>query len=468
MTSDQIVSLGAELARFLDEFADCFGRLEPRGKLATYVRGQLGQLPRKSIEPIALAADMKPRTLQEFLASDEWDEDRMVAHTRRLVARDHADPQAIGVIDESGHPKKGCRTAGVSRQYCGNTGKIDNCVMTVHLTYTSFDGEFRTMLDSELYLPKSWHEDRERCRQAKIPDDVVYRPKYEIAVEQLDRALAGGVRFAWITADEWYAQKPAFVAGVEQRGLRFVLEIPKNFSVWLHDPADGPERVPAKPAANLCRYSRAMMRQAWRRYYIKDTDKGPMVWETKFAPCWLPRGDGVVGPYWLVMARNVLDPSEVKYFISNASPGVPLEAILHVAFGRWPVERCLQDEKSELGLSHFEVRSYPALKRHLLITQVSHLFLARQTQRLRGEKSADHLAASPHGDERSDRRARARRTGPIRATESGRPTPRLLATPQCASPQKPHQNPPPRTRKTQPRPRPTTAMSSTMKSQSAL
>ncbi len=468
MTTDQILSLGSELAGFLGEFADCFGRSEPRGKLETYIRGQLGQLPRKSIEPMALAANMKPRTLQEFLASDEWDESRMVAHTQHVVARDHADPQAICVIDESGHPKKGDQTAGVSRQYCGNTGKIDNCVMTVHLTYTSFDGQFRTMLDSSLYLPKCWHEDRPRCRQAKIPDDLVYRPKYEIALGQVDRAAANGVCFAWITADEWYAQKPAFIAGLEQRGLRFVLEIPRNFGVWLHDPAQGRERVPAKPVENLCRYSRAMVRQPWQRYSIKDTDKGPMVWEIKFAPCWVPRAGGVVGPYWLVIARNVLDPNEIKYFLSNAAAGVPLPAILHVAFGRWPVERCLQDEKSELGLSHFEVRCYPALKRHLLITQVSHLFLARQTQRLRGEKSGDHLAASPHGHQCPDRRAPAARAGAIRATDAGRSTTCLLATPQCTSSKESHENAPLGTRKTRHRPRTTTPLSPKMKSKSAL
>ena len=173
MTADELLSLGPELAVYLDEFRDGFGRSEPRGKLATYVRGQLGELPRKSVEPIALAAGMRPRTLQEFLASDEWDEERLQAHADRLVARDHADDQLIGIIDESGHPKKGTETAGVSRQSCGNTGKIDNCVMTVPLTATSFDGAFRTMLESELYLPKGWHEDRERCRAARIPDDVV-------------------------------------------------------------------------------------------------------------------------------------------------------------------------------------------------------------------------------------------------------------------------------------------------------
>lgn len=404
MTTDQILSLGPELASFLREFDGCFGRTEPRGKLTIYVSGQLGQLPRKSVEPIALAAGVKPRTLQEFLASDDWDEEQMSSRVQCIVARDHADPQAIGVIDESGHPKKGDKTAGVSRQYCGNTGKIDNCVMTVHLTYTSFDGKFRTMLDSSLYLPQCWHDDRDRCRAAKIPDDLVYRPKYEIALEQLDRAAVDGVRFAWITADEWYTQKPVFVRGLEDRGLRYVLETPKNFALWLHDPRKGPA-TPAKHVENLFRYSRVLMQQSWQRYYIKDTEKGPMVWEVKHVPCWLPRGGGVVGPYWLVVARNVFDPNEIKYFISNAAPGVPLPAILHVAFGRWPVERCLQDEKSELGLSHFEVRCYPALKRHLLITQVSHLFLARQTQRLRGEKPRVDFAAGAYGDQCPPRHA---------------------------------------------------------------
>jgi SRSO17 transposase len=442
MTVDEMADLGGELAVYLDEFRDCFGRSEPRGKLATYVRGQLGELPRKSVEPIALAAGMKPRTLQEFLASDDWDEARLQTHTYRLVVRDHGDDQLIGVIDESGHPKKGAETAGVSRQYCGNTGKIDNCVMTVHLTATSFNGQFRTLLESELYLPKGWHEDRERCRAAKIPDDVVYRSKYQMALEQLDRAAAHGVRFSWITADEWYSQKPAFVSGLEQREQRFVLEVPKNFAVWLHDPQSAKCDSAAKPVETLLRYSRSLMRQPWQAYRIKDTDKGPQVWDVKFAPCWLPRAGDVVGPYWLVVARNVLDRDEVKFFISNAGAGVPLTVVLHVAFGRWPVERCLQDEKSELGLSHFEVRCYPALKRHLLITQVSHLFLARQTQRLRGGKPGGHAAASAFRRQRRDR---------VAAVVTGRPSPSpgsrcthpsVLATPQRPSPCFTHQDPP--------------------------
>lgn len=434
MTTEQIESLGPALAEYLAEFADCFSRREPRGKLEVYVRGQLSELPRKSVEPIALAADLKPRTLQEFLASDEWREDGVRTHIARLLVRDHADDQAIGVIDESGHPKKGDETAGVSRQYCGRTGKIDNCVMSVHLTYTSFDGEFRTMMDSDLYLPQSWHDDRDRCRRAKIPDEVVYRPKYEIALKQLDRAAAAGVAFRWITADEWYAQKPRFVAGLEARGLRFVLEIPRNFACWLHAPAEGQQ---PKAAENLCRYSRALQCQPWQPFHIKDTDKGPMVWEVKAAPCWLPREGSVIGPYWLIVARNVLHPEELKYFVSNAAAGVPLEAILHVAFSRWSVERCLQDEKSELGLSHFEVRCYPALKRHLLLTQVSHLFLARETQRLREKKSGDHLAADAPRGQHPPGRPRLAAGGAAKTFEARGPQADLLATTERACPNLP-------------------------------
>jgi SRSO17 transposase len=444
MTADEVLSLGAELAAYMDEFRDCFTRCEPRGKLAAYVRGQLGELPRKSVEPIALAAGIRPRTLQEFLASDAWDEERLQAHTYRLVSQDHGEASLIGVIDESGHPKKGEETAGVGRQYCGNTGKIDNCVMTVHLTASSFCGEFRTMLESELYLPKAWHEDRERCREAKIPDDVVYRSKYQMALEQLDRAAAHGMRFDWITADEWYGQKPAFVAGLEQRKQRFVLEIPKNFAVWLYDPREAKTPNPAKPVETLLHYSRPLMQQPWQAYRIKDTDQGPQVWEVKAAPCWLPRDGGVVGPYWLIVARNVLHRDEVKYFVSNAGGGVPLSVVLHVAFSRWSVERCLQDEKSELGLSHFEVRCYPALKRHLLLTQVSHLFLVRQTERLRGGKSGGDIAASPRRNERPDRRARSAAGDARPPVGQGGARRVSLATPQRPSPRVPHPNPLPR------------------------
>jgi hypothetical protein len=158
-----------------------------------------------------------------------------------------------------------------------------------------------------------------------------------------------------------------------------------------------------------------MLCQPRQSFHIKDTEKGPTVWEVKRAPFWLQRDDQVLGPYWLIYTRNILDPNEEKYFLSNASPGTPLETILHVAFARWPIERTLEDEKDELGLSHFEVRKYDAIMRHMAVTQVSHLFLAHQAERLRGEKSGDHFVPSADGHQQLDRCPATTRAGPQRA-----------------------------------------------------
>jgi len=389
MTVEQIRALAPALAEYLGEFSGCFVTPETCLHLREYVQGQLSDLPRKSVEPMADLAGVAPRTLQEFLSLSEWDQDLLRGTVQRLVARDHADAEAIGVVDESGHPKKGEKTACVQRQYCGNNGKVDNCVMSVHLAYASYDTSFRCMLDCDLFLPESWDRDKARRESAEVPKAVRYRPKYDIALEQLDRARANGVRFGWVTADEWYGGKPKFVQGLEQRGERFVLEVPANLMGWLHEPA-GAGAGGRGEVQNLCRWSTPMLQQPWVKFHVKDTGKGAVVWEARAAPFWMKRGKGakaeLVGPYWLIAARDVMDRDVVKYFLSNAKPGTPLEAVLHVAFARWPVERCLEDQKTELGMSHFECRKYGAVLRHLLLTLVSYLFLARQCQLLRGGK----------------------------------------------------------------------------------
>jgi hypothetical protein len=158
MTVDQLRSLGPALAELLDEFADCFGRSEPRAHLGHYVRGQLSPLQRKSVEPIALFNSIAPRTLQEFLNSDVWDPPRARDRVQRIVARDHDDPKAIGILDDSGHPKSGKMTSGVQWQYCGRLGKTANRVVTVQLAFSSFDTCFRTMLDTELFLPERLYQ----------------------------------------------------------------------------------------------------------------------------------------------------------------------------------------------------------------------------------------------------------------------------------------------------------------------
>jgi SRSO17 transposase len=440
MTPAQIQSLGPQLATFLGEFRDCFGRSEPRQHLANYIRGQLSNLPRKSVEPIADFTNTPRRTLQEFLDWSTWDHIGLRERLQQIVARDHADEQAIGILDDSGHPKSGDKTACVQRQWCGNTGKIDNCVVSVHLCYASYDTRFRVMLDSDLFLPEHTWADPQRRLEADIPKAVVYRPKYQIALDQIRRAQANGIHFGWFTADEWYASASDFLAGLEELHLRYVVEIRRNFHGWFCDPRSETRSV-YRDIETLCRYSGAMLRQPWQRVYLKDTDKGPVVWEVKRTPFWIRRNGQILGPYWLIYACNVLNPGEEKYFLSNAASGTPLEAILHVAFGRWPMERCLEDEKDELGMSHFEVRKYGAIMRHLSVTQVSHLFVARQTVRLREKKSRDHTVPSPHSGQRSDRRSEPSSEGSPRASEPNLPQAARRSKEERASASVPHANP---------------------------
>jgi len=441
MDARKIEALGPALGDYLEEFGDCFGRVEPREHLRTYVEGQLSDLPRKSIEPIALAAGIPPRTLQQFLSAAKWQEGMMRDRLQEIVARDHAHPLAVGVFDETSCPKKGEQTPGVKRQYCGATGKTDNCVVSVHLAYATPDA-FHALLDGELFLPEDWAADRQRCRAAGVPDDMVHRPKWRIALELLDRAVANGVRFPWVTFDEGYGQAPEFLHALDDRGQWYVAEVPRCFTGWCrkpallhkeHHPRDrmGRPRTFPRLAANapaasavrdLLRHSPAFTKQPWQTFHVKDTAKGPAVWRVKMAPLLLKRNGLPTRPHWLVVARNVLDEEEVKYFVSNAPPGTPLEVILHVAFSRWPVERCFQDQKTELGMDHFEVRNYPAVIRHLAITAVTFLFLSRMLRDYRGRRGGKPGRARPDGVPDPHRGGRP---GPIpvdgRATPAGIP-----------------------------------------------
>jgi hypothetical protein len=226
----------------------------------------------------------------------------------------------------------------------------------------------------------------------------------------------------WLTFDEWYGSKPQFLRALDARDQKFVGETPKNFRAWTEPPrvTNRPQRHrngrsratprvtadsrPTMTLEEMMRFHRPLRDQAWTRYRIKDGEKGPMVWEIKHVMIHPKNEDGLpTKPYHLIVARNVLNPDEIKYFVSNAPQGASMQTMLLVAFSRWRVERCFEDEKGELGLDHYEGRKYLGLKRHMILTTVSHLFLAKSHQELRGEKpgveGVDRVPTSNrHGD----------------------------------------------------------------------
>jgi SRSO17 transposase len=261
-------------------------------------------------------------------------------------------------------------------------GKIDNGVVTVHVGVAK--GRFQALLDADLYLPQSWAGDRERCREAGIPDAVRYRSKWRIALDQLVRLDANGVRFDWLTFDEGYGSKCPFLWVLGLVGQKFVAEVPTSFSVRAR--ADGPPRRAdaRQPATRTGR---------WRRYRIGRKTQPDAVWRARRTRVWAARG-------WHTLVTAVNEATgEVKYFVTNAV-GESLATVLAVAFRRATVEHAFRVAKTEGGLTHFEGRQYVGLMRHLTLTLVVLAFVAVHTQRLRGEKPAGDSRAGVPGVER--------------------------------------------------------------------
>jgi SRSO17 transposase len=387
MTTDQVQAIGPEFTAFLRPFERFFDEPETVRHFRNYSRGLLTDLPRKTAEPLAKYAGTPPRCLQQFLKACLWDHDGLtdgVQQTLRArVAELPPDPVGtVGVFDETSALKKGTKTPGVQRQYLGCEGKVANGIVTVHLVVAH--GTFKALLDSELFLPKSWDADRDRCENADIPDDVHYRPKSEIALELLARTERNGWRFDWLTFDEWYGSKPAFLRVLDVAAQRYVGEVPTTF-------ACRPGRRLIVLSAVAVFAQPGVKRRAARSFHIGQQTGPAAVWQVKVVN--VAVGASGRPRHRLLLARNRAT-GEIKYFITNAPRRIGVRRVLSAAFVRWNVEHVFRVAKSEIGLTHFEGRSYVSLKRHLALCLVALAFVSLHTMTLRGEKSAGHSGAS--------------------------------------------------------------------------
>jgi SRSO17 transposase len=408
MDASQLQSLQPALRTWVESFRPCFKKEVTFEHFQCYLMGLLADLRRKSVEPIALAAGVAVRTMQEFLSMFAWDHmrlDRMLSHR----VADRCPSGGIGVIDATGHPKRGDKTPGVHRQYCGESGKIDNCVVAQHLLFTDDEASnpFSCVLASDLYLPKAWADDQDRRREAGIGVEMAYRPKWRIAVDQVRDALANGVKLNWVVFDEDYGRIPAFWFKLDSMGQQAVGEVPCDFRAWVKRPAclsAGNAAHAARRVDNLAIHSPAFTAQEWKRCKVKDTTRGELVWEYKAARVHLSDSShpdhNISVPtdrrYWLIVLRQE-KTGEIKYVVSNAGEGASVEQLIRVLLSRWHVEKWFERAKQEAGLGAFEVRTCKSLVRHWLCVRLAMCFLSEQTTRLRGEKPANHVRASVRG-----------------------------------------------------------------------
>ena len=345
-----------------------FPRVEPRLRARAYVRGLLAPLASKNGWTLAEAAgDATPDGMQRLLNRAAWDADGVRDDVRGYVVRHMGDAGGVLVVDETGFVKKGTRSAGVQRQYSGTAGRVENCQLGVFCAYAT--GKGRALIDRELYLPKSWTDDRDRCREAGVPGDAQFAAKPELARLMLARALDAGVPAAWVTADEAYGRDGKFRNWLEQRRIGYVVAVAANQAVR-GDAGASRADVLAAHAPD----------QAWKRRSCGDGSKGPRVFD--WAAATLP-DDGTAPPGWSryllarrPLTRNAKGELELAYYLCCAPAGTPDEELIRVAGSRWAVEECFQTAKTETGLDQYQVRRYDAWYRHVTLAMLAHAYLA--------------------------------------------------------------------------------------------
>jgi len=404
--------LASELSNYYTEYAPLFARSEQREWAQLYLRGQLSDLERKSIEPMVLRERGKDlnavRAVQQFIGAGAWDDERILERHQQLVAEDLGEPDATAILDGSGSPKKGEHSVGVQRQYCGALGKIANCQQGVFLAYASSRGY--TFLDRRLYLPESWFDKAHAAKRKKcgVPEDLVFQTEPELGLEMLTEINQRGVvPFAWVNADEHYGMNPDFLDGVAGLEKWYFAEVPCTTMVWPEDvkilpaglgqagnlksgrPRSGPRVAKKEPLPQEVRQIGAWLpTEAWKRFTIKEGAKGPITADFAFVRAVSKRGRRPGHQVWVIFRRSTSAPTEIKYFLSNAPATIAKTDLVRQAGLRWPVETALEEGKSELGMDHYETRTWRGWHHHMTLTFLAHHFLVRL--RLKMKKSLRH------------------------------------------------------------------------------
>jgi SRSO17 transposase len=340
-----------------------FARAEPRRRALAYLRGLLSAVERKNGWQLAeQAGEATPDGMQHLLARADWDADQVRDDLRAYVVEHLGDGQAVLVVDETGFLKKGTKSVGVQRQYSGTAGRIENCQIGVFLAYASRKG--RTFLDRELYLPKEWAADRARRQEAAVPASAEFQTKPQLARAMLERALAAGVPFAWVTGDEIYGGDRRLRVWLEERQVPHVLAVKSTEPLWTRTTW---RQVAAKTLAA------GIAAADWERLSAGEGAKGPRVYDWARVPIRALPEPG--WDYWLLVRRSVADPTDLAYYVCFCPAGTPLAELVRVAGTRWAIEESFETAKGEVGLDHYEVRRWPGWYRHITLALLAHAYL---------------------------------------------------------------------------------------------
>ncbi|MER6690632.1 IS701 family transposase [Streptomyces minutiscleroticus] len=370
-----------ELEELFLRIGSRFGRVEPRRRVRDYVRGLLAPVGRKNGWQLAeWAGHAAPDGLQYLLSRSRWDADCVRDDLQQYVADQLGHTDGVLIVDDTGFVKKGGTSAGVQRQYSGTAGRTENCQIGVFAAYAGSRGH--ALVDRDLYLPRSWTGDRDRCRAARIPDERVFATKNDLARAMVRRAHASPLRFRWVTADAAYGQDSRFRRLIEDDlQLHYVVAVPKSQQV--HGPRIEDRIRREVPPHNWHRLSAGIGAKGERHYD----------WAGALLPVVAERdGDQPTRRRWMLARRSLNDPTDIAYFLASAPLEATLTDLARIAGCRWKIEECFQSAKNECGLDEYEVRRYTGWYRHITLAMLAHTFLAAAAaqEREKGAATTTH------------------------------------------------------------------------------
>lgn len=339
-----------------------FARAEPRRHAREFVSGLLAGLPRKNCWTLAEhSGHATPDGLQHLLSRAKWDADAVRDDLRGFVVDHLGTEDVVLVVDETGDLKKGTHTVGVQRQYTGTAGRIENSQVAVYLAYSTPRGH--AAVDRELYIPRSWTDDRDRCRAAGIPDTVEFATKPQLATHMIDRALAAGIPAAWVTGDEVYGDNTRLRDLLEARGQNHVLAVARDHRITTQA---------GKIRADVL--ARKLPKRAWQKLSAGPGAKGHRYYDWALAAI----ADERPGHRHLLVRRN-RRTGELAYYRCYSTTPVALPVLVRTAGRRWTVEETFQSAKGLAGLDEHQVRRWTSWHRWVTLAMLAHAFLAAVT-----------------------------------------------------------------------------------------
>jgi len=392
LTEQDIDQFLEEMMGYIEMFEPAFQRVEQLEWSKAYLRGLLGDTSRKNVERMALDGGEKARSMQHFIGQSPWKPEPVSVIPQGLVAETLGEADGVALMDESGVVKQGSDSVGVAAQYCGSVGKVANSQVGVYLGYASRKGY--SLLEGQLFMPENWFADEQADRRTAcgVPEELNLKTKPEIGLELLQRAIQrGGLPFAWVVADELYGDAPAFRDGVAALHKCYFTEIKCSTLIWRSRPevyvpdwkgrGRHPTRLrlrnPDDQPLSVQAWVGSIPKESWTTATIKEGSQGPIVCDFAFLRLTEARAN-LPGPeVWLIIRRNLDDPTKLKFYFSNAPAETLLLEFVRLSGMRWPIEIIFEEAKGEVGFDHYEMRSWLGWHHHMLLVALAHHFLVR-------------------------------------------------------------------------------------------